>query len=236
VTVLGSLPRAARSAIGRVARRAGARLRDALDEGSAVEGPDGLDVRTPSRVYRGLQPLPGAHQAANVRVALALLEEARAAGVAVDLARAAGAISRTRWAGRLQTLPGRPRVLLDGAHNPEGARALARHLRGGGPFVLVFGAMADKDVAGMARHLFPLATGVVLTRVAQARARRIGPLARGARHQPTVARALAAARRMAGPEGRVVVAGSLFLIGEVLAARGGSKGTRPRAETRSRAR
>ena len=75
----------------------------------------------------------------------------------------------------------------------------------------------------MARPLFPLATAVVLTRVGQERAAptrglaaRIGALARGARHEPTVARALARARSLAGPEGRVVVAGSLFLVGEAL--------------------
>jgi dihydrofolate synthase/folylpolyglutamate synthase len=176
-------------------------------------------------VYRGLRPLPGEHQVANLQVALALLEEARRAGIPVDLSCVPEAVARTRWAGRLQTVPGRPSLLLDGAHNPEGAQALARHLRGGPPFVLVFGAMADKDVAGMARPLFPLAQAVVLTRVAQERAaptralaRRIGPLARGARHEPTVARALERARALAGARGRVVVAGSLFLVGEVLAA------------------
>ena len=56
---------------------------------------------------------------------------------------------------------GTPALLLDGAHNPAGARALAGHLRDGPPFVLVFGAMADKDVRGLARELFPLASGIV---------------------------------------------------------------------------
>ena len=224
VTVLGDLPAEARRAIVRAAAESGARLRDAVVPGAVHERPAGLEVRTPARTYRGLRPLPGAHQVGNLQVALALLEEAKAAGVAVDLSRATEAVSRTRWAGRLQTVPGRPPLLLDGAHNPEGADALARHLRQGPPFVLVFAAMADKDVAAMARSLFPLARAVVLTRVAQKRAAptrtlaaRIGPLAGGARHEPTVGRALARARALAGPSGRVVVAGSLFLVGEVLA-------------------
>jgi dihydrofolate synthase/folylpolyglutamate synthase len=226
-TVIGALPASARAAIGRAAREVKARVRDVSREGPVRETPQGLTVRTRRGSYEGLRPLPGAHQAANLRVALALLEEAKAAGIAVDLRQAAAAIARTEWAGRLQTIPGRPPLLLDGAHNLEGARALARHLRGSAPFVLVFGAMADKDVAGMARLLFPLAKKVVLTRVGQPRAAptralaaRIGPLARGARHEPSVARALARARAMAGPQGRVVVAGSLFLIGEALAALG----------------
>ena len=226
-TVIGALPASARAAVLRAARGAKARVRDVSREGSVRQTPRGLTIRTRHGVHRGLRPLPGAHQAANLRVALALLEEAKDAGIAVDLRAAPEAIARTEWAGRLQTIPGRPPLLLDGAHNPEGARALARHLRGGPPFVLVFGAMADKDVAGMARPLFPLATGVVLTRVGQERAAptrglaaRIGALARGARHEPTVARALARARSLAGPEGRVVVAGSLFLVGEALAVLG----------------
>jgi dihydrofolate synthase/folylpolyglutamate synthase len=224
-TVIGALPPEARAAVVRAARAVGARVRDASREGRVRETADGLEVATRRHVYRGLRPLPGAHQADNLRVALALLEEARDAGVPVDLRAVPAAIARTEWAGRLQTIAGRPSLLLDGAHNPEGARALARHLRGGPPFVLVFGAMADKDVSGMARHLFPLAEDVVLTRMAQERAapiralaRRIGPLARGARHEPTVRGALRRARALAGPAGRVVVAGSLFLVGEVLAA------------------
>ena len=222
--VLGALPASARRAIGEAARKAGARLRDAAREGEVVETPRGLTVRTAARTYRGLQPLPGAHQVGNLRVALALLEEAAAAGLPVRFSRVPDAVARTRWPGRLQALPGRPEVLLDGAHNPEGARALARHLAGGPPFVLVFGAMADKDVRAMARLLFPLAERVVLTSVAQDRAaspsalaRMAGPVARGALVAATPAAALVRARALAGRGGRVVVAGSLFLVGEVLA-------------------
>jgi dihydrofolate synthase / folylpolyglutamate synthase len=222
--VLGALPAAARRAIETAARAAGARLRDAAREGGVRETDRGLEVATATRVHRGLRPLPGAHQVGNLRVALALLEEAARAGIGVRWSRVSPAVARTRWPGRLQTLPGRPTVLLDGAHNPEGARALARHLSGGPPFVLVFGAMADKDVAAMARRLFPLAARVVLTRVAQDRAastrelaRRAGALARGAVHAKAPAAAMARARALAGRDGRIVVAGSLFLVGDVLA-------------------
>ena len=50
---------------------------------------------------------------------------------------------------------GRPPLLLDGAHNPAGARALAAYLRDLGPFVLLFGVMRDKNARGLARALFP---------------------------------------------------------------------------------
>jgi dihydrofolate synthase / folylpolyglutamate synthase len=237
--VLGALPAVARRAVGTAARAAGARLRDAAREGGVRETERGLEVRTAARVHRGLQPLPGAHQVGNLRVALALLEEAARAGIGVRWSRVGPAVARTRWPGRLQTLPGRPPVLLDGAHNPEGARALARHLSGGPPFVLVFGAMADKDVAAMARRLFPLAARVVLTSVAHDRAasplelaRRAGALARGAVRAKTPAAAMARARALAGPDGRIVVAGSLFLVGDVLAL--SARAARARRRRRSR--
>jgi dihydrofolate synthase/folylpolyglutamate synthase len=237
--VLGALPPSARRAVADAARASGARLRDAAGEGGVSETDRGIEIRTGVRVYRGLRPLAGAHQVGNLRVALALLEEAAGAGVRVRFSRVPPAVARTRWPGRLQTLPGRPTVLLDGAHNPEGARALARHLRGGPPFVLVFGAMADKDVAAMARPLFPLASRVVLTSVAQDRAasprelaRRAGALARGAVLAPTPAAALARARALAGPAGRIVVAGSLFLVGDVLALSARRARARPRPRSR----
>jgi dihydrofolate synthase/folylpolyglutamate synthase len=145
-------------------------------------------------------------------------------------------IARTRWPGRLQRLPGRPPLLVDGAHNPAAARALADELRGQGPFVLVFAAMADKDIATMGRVLFPLARAVVLTKVPGARAappdaiaRAVGAPARGARQTERVRDALSLARRLAGPRGLVVAAGSLYLAGEVLrSVAAGRRGSRPR--------
>jgi dihydrofolate synthase/folylpolyglutamate synthase len=172
-------------------------------------------------------PLPGAHQRANLLVALRLLEEAKAAGLRFDPGRAARGISETRWPGRLERVEGDPPLLLDGAHNPAGARALGAYLRGRGPYVLLFGAMADKDVGGMARALFPPAAAIVLTRPRGRRAagprallRRVPLLARRARSEPRPPRALALARRLArerGPGVPVVVAGSLYLVGEVVA-------------------
>ena len=224
-TVLGALDTEAREAVAEAARARGARLVDARSGCAIRPGAEGLDLRTPRGEYRGLLPLPGAHQVDNVLVAIRLLEEAGAAGLAVDFDRVAGAIRGARWPGRLETMGGDPPVLLDGAHNPAAARALAEHLRGIGPFVLVFGAMRDKDIPGMARALFPLARAVVLTRPRLERAaspseiaRRAGRLAEGARREDAPRRALAWARRQARPDATVVVAGSLFLVGALRAA------------------
>ena len=233
-TVIGPLPEEARRAVRARARVVGARVVEALREARLAPEPGTgggprprLALMTPSAAYRGLLPLPGAHQRDNLLVAIRLLEEAKRAGLAIDLARVPDAIAGTRWPGRLQRIPGDPALLLDGAHNPAGARALAAHLAGGPPFVLVFAAMADKDVRGLAQALFPLASGMVLTtpRVSRAAsppalARRAGCLARGAHRERSVARALRLARRLArahGPRTEVVVAGSLYLVGAVLA-------------------
>ena len=235
-TVVGPLGREARAAVRREARARGARLVEATRDSrveagrpAAAGARETVSIRTPSAGYTGLLPLPGAHQRANLVVALRLLEEAKRAGLPVDLSRAATAVAATRWPGRLQRIPGQPTLVLDGAHNPAGARALAAHLAPGPPFVLVFGAMSDKDVRGLAQALFPLAAAVVLTtpRIARAAspgtlARRAGALARGVHREPSVARALRLARRLAQAHGRgtlVVVAGSLYLVGAVLALR-----------------
>jgi dihydrofolate synthase/folylpolyglutamate synthase len=217
-TVLGPMAAPARAAIEKAAGRVGARI---------------VEAETPRA---RLSPLPGAHQVANAAVAVTLLEEARAAGLAVDLSKVPAGIARTRWPGRLQRLPGRPPLLVDGAHNPAAARALANELRREGPFVLVFAAMKDKDIAAMGRILFPLAREVVLTRVPGSRAappeeiaRVVGAAGRGARKVERVRDALSLARRLAGPRGLVVAAGSLYLAGEVLrSVAAGRRGRRPR--------
>ena len=230
-TVVGPMPGEARRAIAARARAVGARLVDARRGVTIREGSGGLDLRTPGTRYRALRPLPGAHQRDNLLVAVRLLEEAKAAGLAVDLRRAAEASRATRWPGRLQWIDGDPPLLLDGAHNPAGARALAAQLRTLPPFVLLFGVMADKDVEALAALLFPLAAAVVLTRPRVSRAaspaaiaRRAGALGRGAEREADPRAALALARRRAkalGPGTAVVVAGSLYLVGEVLALRKG---------------
>jgi dihydrofolate synthase/folylpolyglutamate synthase len=232
-TVVGPLDAEARRAVVERARTIGARvvnatrgirLRPALR--STPSAPAGaFDLETPSARYVGLRPFPGAHQRHNLLVAIRLLEEAKRAGLAVDLRRLPRAVAAARWPGRLQRVPGRPPLLLDGAHNPAGARALAAHLRQGPPLVLLFGAMSDKDLRAMASTLFPLAAEVVLTRPRIDRAatpselaRRAGRLAARAHREPGVARALALARRLALAHGEtttVVVAGSLYLVGAV---------------------
>lgn len=235
--VTGPLPPAASRTIRAEARRSGARLVDAL-RGSRLtvarphagslpdEAP--FTVVTRSRSYAQILALPGRHQRDNALVAIRLLEEAHAAGLPVDLRRVPQAFRATSWPGRLQHLSGG--LILDGAHNPAGARALAAYLRPRRPFVLVFGVMSDKAVGPMASALFPLAAEVILTRAPGRRAASPGSIAvvagkhgRRARLEPSVGRALRLARRLASPDVPVVVAGSLYLVGAVLALRSRSR-------------
>jgi dihydrofolate synthase/folylpolyglutamate synthase len=222
-TVLGPLPGEAREAVQAAADACGARLVEATTGASWWETGDSLGVATPTRTYSDVRPLPGAHQRDNLFVALRLVEEARAAGLRVDLERAATGLSRTAWPGRLQWIPGEIPLLLDGAHNVAGARALAQYLEGAGPFVLLFGALRDKAFPEMARLLFPLAREVVVTQPLSDRAATpdevLGTSANGLAHchaVPDLDAALALARQHAQGVGPVVVAGSLYLVGAVL--------------------
>jgi len=227
--VVGPVPPEAGAALARAARARRSRLVAALEGTTLTEQRrGGLTVTTPRGSYRGLRPLPGEHQRHNLVVALRLLEEARREGLRVNLRRAAGAVNTARWPGRLQLVPGTPPVLLDGAHNPAGARALAAHLRGRGPFVLLFGVMRDKDVEAMTRALFPLARAVVLSEPRAERAAATPEIRDRAsvtgvvlHDEPDSGRALAKARALAGADATVVVAGSLYLVGEVLEGLGG---------------
>ena len=177
--------------------------------------------------------LLGGHQAANAAVALALLDavvedaERNGTRLALDEKAIRRGFAAARWPGRLELLRATPigPVLLDGAHNPAGASALARALDelGMRRFPLVFGAMRGKRVAAVLRALSPLDPQPIFTRVKDpgavppdallARWRRIGS---GGRTSPSPEAALhLAADLRTAPDQPVVVAGSLYLVGAV---------------------
>jgi dihydrofolate synthase/folylpolyglutamate synthase len=156
-------------------------------------------------------PLAGEHQIDNaVTAALAL----RALGISPD------GIKDARWPGRIEHVSPNPDIILDGAHNPAGARALARYLErfyGGRRIWLVYGAMRDKAIDEVAGVLFPVAAELVLTAPDTPRALRPEALAEfaGRGHiEPTVESAIAYARADAAEEDVIVITGSLFVVGE----------------------
>jgi len=171
--------------------------------------------------------LDGEHQRDNARVAIAAFEAfAGELGLASDPRAVRRGLEMTRWPGRLQLVPGSPSILLDGAHNAAAAEALAAHLalRGGPKPVLLFAAMADKDVIGMLGPLAPHVASVVTTRPDVLRAADSRDLAVAARAlgipagaEPEPPKALERVRGLAGPGGLVLVAGSLYLVGAVAA-------------------
>lgn len=239
--VVGALPAEAAAVVAARARSVGATRIDAAAEVHLrplpprprrgvppALWPPRVAATTPVARHAGVQALPGPHQLANLKVALRVLECARDAGLRFDLGRAVAGFADARWPGRLDWLPGRPPLLLDGAHNADGARALAAALAPLRSHVLLFGAMADKELEAIAAALFAPAREVVLVKAPGARAaspaqiaRRAGPHATRAHRARSLRAALAAAAALARPGEPVVVAGSLYLVGAVLAHRAG---------------
>jgi dihydrofolate synthase/folylpolyglutamate synthase len=184
-----------------------------------------VDARTPSGRLSQLRiGMLGAHQARNAAVALALLDALRERwSLRIPEAALRAGLADARWPGRLELLDGAGlvpgRVLLDGAHNPDGAAALARSLADLGlrrP-AIVFGAMRGKDVRGVLTALAPLEPRFIFTAVDDANAHAPEDLSRAwatlggaSRTAPTPRDALAATD--ADP---LVVAGSLYLVGEI---------------------
>jgi dihydrofolate synthase/folylpolyglutamate synthase len=220
----------------RRARRVGAPLAEVRPAPLLAVDRDGIVVEL-ARLGRTRVGLRGRHQAENVAVAHALLDALAEAGIAdvPDSARRDG-FARATWPGRLELLQvGGRDVLLDGAHNPAGAATLARALGdlaphlAPGPLTIVHGSMADHDAE---RVIAELAQGDVLrggriisTQVASARAVPAVELAKAWRRhrpeltvlaEPDVAAALdeAVAHTPERAPGPVVVAGSLYLVGE----------------------
>jgi dihydrofolate synthase/folylpolyglutamate synthase len=187
--------------------------------------------------------LRGRHQAANAAVADAMLDALAEAGIATVPADARRRGYATAvWAGRLElvTGPGGREVLLDGAHNPDGASALATalddlrpHLAGGratppAPVTLIWAAMADKDVDGVLRAVAasPSLAGARIVCTAPDLPRAMPPADLAAHWRtvlpsaqvetapsPEAAVALALAGQGAHAQGPIVVGGSLYLVG-----------------------
>ena len=224
--------------IRRRARRIGAPLTEVANLRLVGWDRDGIEVELPGLGTTRVG-LRGRHQAENAAVANAVLDALATQGIAAvaEAARREGYAS-ARWPGRLELIEvdGRD-VLLDGAHNPAGAAALAQAIDDLRPFLtggaeaappavtLVHGSMSDKDVDGIIAGLSGSAAmrdaRVVATQVAGERAMAADALAArwraarpGAIISPVSDAAAALDRAVAEAPGPVVVAGSLYLVGD----------------------
>ena len=177
--ITGPLPDDARTVVTTAARERGARLIDAT-AGAHLDvdvqaGRTTLVVETPEDRYGPVTlALRGAHQVPNALVAIRLLEAARGAGVWLGGDAIERGLTAVDWPARLEliTLPDDRQVLLDAAHNVDGAHTLAAYLRRWHPErpALVFGVMRDKDVDGILDALLPVVSSVVCTAAPTARA------------------------------------------------------------------
>jgi dihydrofolate synthase/folylpolyglutamate synthase len=210
--VLGALPADARVAIEARAAELDAPVVDASDRRV-------LDRYRPLRLA-----LAGDHQIANAAVAVRVLEVLNDQGTAVTDAAVAAGLEHVEWPGRLEVrrLGHGREVLLDAAHNEDGALALRAFLAADAPRPIVFAAMRDKDVTAMLEALAPVASAFVMTRASNPRSNDPSALAEVARRiagdrpvliEPSVRTALAAAWRLSP---HIVVAGSIFLLGDAI--------------------
>jgi dihydrofolate synthase/folylpolyglutamate synthase len=168
-------------------------------------------LRGPDTNREVICPLAGEHQVENARVAAIVLAQ-------LDVSSAG--IASTRWPARLELVSERPEIIIDGAHNPAGTRALAAYIErfySGRRRWIVYGALRDKAVAEMTSILFPLADRLILTAPANSRAMPPEDIpAPGARVTQSVAEAMALLKE-AAPDDVVFIAGSLYLAGEARA-------------------
>ena len=181
-----------------------------------------LDLRGPGwRLDDVLCRLLGVFQPDN-----ALLAAAAAQHLGADEAAIRRGLATVQWPGRFQIIGREPIVILDGAHNPGGARALAASLAAyfpGQALTLVLGIAADKDVGGILGALAPLASRLILTTYASPRAASpatlrasLPPCTAEVRTAGSLREALSLAATTPRPP-IICVAGSLYLIGEALA-------------------
>jgi dihydrofolate synthase/folylpolyglutamate synthase len=230
--VVGALGGEALEVMEQTARRHDAPLHQAVRECAVEAHPTG-DGRWEARFQTARSSygpltlgLCGAHQVDNATVAVVALEHLATAGVRVGTGAIVAGLVNAEWPGRLQRIAVGDRVaIVDGAHNPSGARALAAYLHethaAGLP--IVFGVMVDKAIDPMMEALAPFARPLVVTAAPGRRSAPTSDLAsRAARVLPPervieetdVGRALEIAWRH-GSE--IAVAGSLYLAGDVLA-------------------
>ena len=178
--------------------------------------------------------LLGTHQLDNASCALALLEAAGTSGLVIGEKAVREGLGNVRWEGRLEVVGQRPLTVLDGAHNPAAADAVASYLREfrllhpDSRVVLVLGMMRDKDHRGFFEPLKALVDEVVLTQADLPRSATTQEL-QVALHEvwprpfsnAHLSDAMGQAKQLARPEDLICVTGSLMLIGDVKALLGG---------------
>ena len=182
-------------------------------------------------------PLLGRHQLRNLALAIAAAEQVNHFGFRVTPEDIERGIRQTSWPGRFQRVESGPplsrsdrigpELILDVAHNPAGAWALRSTLSeyaADRPITFVFAALRDKAIGEVAEILFPLAAHVIATGVQNPRSATPEEIQQAASRAAadleladSVPAALARARELTPADGLIVVTGSIYLVGEILA-------------------
>ena len=196
------------------------------------DGPEGFAYKGPAWAFEGLHcGLAGQHQLDNAACAIALLEAGGQSEAWVDEASVRKGLRAVKWEGRLEMIEESPRVLLDGAHNPAAAVALARYLEEflahhpDSRIILLWGMMRDKDHRQFIAPLLPLVSEIVLTQAGLARSATVQELRQVLTdrdmpvfEEPLPADALRTAKKQAAAHDLICVTGSLMLLGDIKAA------------------
>ena len=234
--ICGDMPEEAEAVVRRIAQARGSAFllaRDMVSLHVSTRDLKGQKVKVETasgRSFSARFPLLGDHQLENLATALAALEALCMAG-AIDLEDPdiATGIAATFWPGRFDCLQESPPLVVDGAHNPEGARALSRTLKQvfrKQPVGLIVGMCGDKDLAGTLAHFSGVVTRAWIVPLQNPRSAEPASLRAAMPHSirdvrvTSLPRACEEALAWAGEVGGAVcVAGSLFLVGEMLALR-----------------
>ena len=183
-------------------------------------------VRCPGGIQSNVRvPFWGAHQERNTALAVAALHVLRGRGWPLTERAIVNGLAQARWPGRFDVRQRNPPVVLDGAHNPAAARALAEAWAsapwGRQQATLIFSCLKDKDAEGIATALSPVVRRVIVTPLLSDRARPVEELAEVWRRRKPVESAAnfrgAWKKARMDKQAPVLVAGSLYLVGEAMA-------------------
>jgi dihydrofolate synthase/folylpolyglutamate synthase len=171
-------------------------------------------------------PLLGRHQLENAATAIATLAALRQRGFELPAEAIHAGLRSAQWPGRMEVLSRDPLVVTDCAHNPYSAQVLTEALGEWFPgrrWTLIFGASADKDIAGVLEALLPVTSYVIVTRSDHPRALApvkladlVADLGGGAEISVGVDKALQQSLAVTGPDEGILITGSIFLVADAI--------------------
>lgn len=182
-----------------------------------------FEYQTGEGEYRFSPSLLGEHQGKNACITIVAAEQLSRRWKRLEKEKIIQGLESTRWEGRLEIVSSSPLIILDGAHNEEGALALKKYVQDflSLPLILVFAIMKNKEIEKVGNILFPLADHIILTKFSYHKAASPESIRERSLHfkermslEPDVSKAVQKARQMAGDKRAIILTGSLFLTGE----------------------